>query len=154
MPPRKSAASSRSAARQVNLDLPADVAEWLAAQPGGGAALIEHLIRERMQGPEVWSRRLLGAFSSALREAEPALLRHLARELWAGGPAHESAPAAPAPPSPEALRSVQDLEAVDPQVAQRAAALARYPQLIDAVARGLVTIDRAEAMAEEADSRS
>lgn len=45
------------------------------------------------------------------------------------------------------------LDHLDPAVAARAVALARYPQLVDAVARELVSIDRAEAMALEADQR-
>lgn len=41
----------------------------------------------------------------------------------------------------------------DPALAGRLRALARYPQLIQAVTADLVTIERAEAMAVEADNR-
>ena len=41
----------------------------------------------------------------------------------------------------------------DPELLGRLRALARYPQLIGAVTSELVTIERAEAMAVEADSR-
>lgn len=62
---------------------------------------------------------------------------------------------APPQPVPQELSAEarQAVESLEPAVRPRAAALARYPQLIDAVTRGYISIDRAEAMAEEADAR-
>lgn len=53
-------------------------------------------------------------------------------------------------PRPVELPSLDHL---DREVARRALQLSRYPQLVEAVARELVSIDRAEAMAAEADQR-
>lgn len=64
---------------------------------------------------------------------------------------------APAPKSEElsgdALRALALTESLEPIVQARLKALIRYPQLVDAVARGYVTVERAEEMAEEADAR-
>ncbi len=62
---------------------------------------------------------------------------------------------APAPElSGEAQRALALAESLEPAVRERLAALIRYPQLVDAVARGYVSVDRAEEMAEEADARN
>ncbi len=62
------------------------------------------------------------------------------------------------PPEPElsgdALRALALTESMAPELRQRVVALIRYPQLVDAVARGYVSVERAEEMAEEADSRA
>lgn len=61
-----------------------------------------------------------------------------------------------APPqelSGDAQRALALAQSLDPQIRDRVAALIRYPQLVDAVARGYVTVERAEEMAEEADAR-
>ena len=65
---------------------------------------------------------------------------------------------APPPKSEElsgdALRALAMTESLEPTVQARLKALIRYPQLVDAVARGYVTVERAEEMAEEADARN
>lgn len=61
-----------------------------------------------------------------------------------------------APPqelSGDAQRALALAESLDPEVKTRLVALIRYPQLIDAVARGYISVTRAEEMAEEADAR-
>ena len=99
--------------KTFSVELPDDVADWLAAQPDRGADLIEGVVREKM------------AFSTE------------------------------APPLPPSIQEgLEELRARDPEAATRADALKRYPQLVEALARGLISIDRAEAMAVEADSRS
>lgn len=125
--------------RTVKLSLPSEVADWLSSQPGGGEGLVEQLVRERMAGREALTHRLVSLLSPAVRE----LAGRLAQDLWG-----------PQAPSAEAVAALRELEKVDPSLLERASKLARYPQLIEAVARGLVTIDRAEAMAEEADARA
>lgn len=95
------AQGERGFMKLVKLKLPPEVADWLAAQPGGGAEFVTEMVRQRMP-----------------RSVELPSLSHLPSD-----------------------------------VAERALKLARYPQLVEAVARELVTIDRAEAMALEADDR-
>ena len=56
--------------------------------------------------------------------------------------------------SGDALRALALTESLEPAVRARLTALIRYPQLIDAVARGYVTVERAEEMAQEADTRN
>lgn len=62
-----------------------------------------------------------------------------------------------APPAQElsgdAQRALALAQSLEPHIRERVAALIRYPQLVDAVARGYVTVARAEEMAEEADAR-
>lgn len=63
---------------------------------------------------------------------------------------------APPPPqelSGEAKRALALAESLEPAVRERLLAIIRYPQLVDAVARGYVSVERAEEMAEEADAR-
>jgi len=56
--------------------------------------------------------------------------------------------------SGEALRALAMTESMEPAVRARLTALIRYPQLVDAVVRGYVSVERAEEMAEEADARN
>lgn len=95
--------------KKLTLSLDPDVADWLSAQPEGGAGWITALVRQQMAPPK----------------AAPQL----------------------------SAETRQALQALEPGVCARAEALARYPQLIDAFLRGYVSIERAEAMAEEADAR-
>lgn len=63
-------------------------------------------------------------------------------------------PPAPQELSGDAKRALALCENLEPAVRERVIALIRYPQLMDAVARGYVSVDRAEEMAEEADARA
>ncbi len=45
------------------------------------------------------------------------------------------------------------VQQAEPELQSRLRTLGRYPQLVEAVTRGLVTIERAEEMAQEADQR-
>ncbi len=55
--------------------------------------------------------------------------------------------------SGDARRALALAQSLDPQIRERVSALIRYPQMIDAVARGYISVERAEEMAEEADAR-
>ncbi|MBX3170224.1 MAG: hypothetical protein KF760_22655 [Candidatus Eremiobacteraeota bacterium] len=99
--------------KEITFKLEAEVADWLAAQPEGGAAWITRLVREQLK-----------------TQAPP-----------------------PEELSGEARRALALAESLEPAVRQRLQALIRYPQLVDAVARGYVSVERAEEMAEEADAR-
>lgn len=62
--------------------------------------------------------------------------------------------APPAELSGDAQRALALAQTLDASIRDRVSALIRYPQLVDAVARGYVSVKRAEEMAEEADARS
>lgn len=55
--------------------------------------------------------------------------------------------------SGDAKRALALAETLDPAIRERVAALIRYPQMVDAVARGYISVERAEEMAAEADAR-
>lgn len=101
--------------KKVIFQLDPEVADWLAAQPEGGAAWLAERVREQ------------------LKKAAPPVEQEL---------------------SGDAKRAIALCQELEPAVRERAMALVRYPQLLDAVARGYVTIERAEQMAEEADARA
>ena len=64
--------------------------------------------------------------------------------------------ATPPPPqelSGDAQRALALAESLEPKLRERVAALIRYPQMVDAVARGYISVERAEEMAAEADAR-
>lgn len=76
--------------------------------------------------------------------------------LWISGLVREQLNQKQAPPaelSGDAQRALALAQTLEPAVRDRVAALIRYPQLVDAVARGYVSVERAEEMAEEADAR-
>jgi len=101
--------------KDLTLKLDPEVADWLKAQPEGGAAWVTELVREQLQ-----------------KQAPPPKSEEL---------------------SGDALRALALTEGMDPAVQARLKVLIRYPQLVDAVARGYVSVERAEEMAEEADAR-
>ena len=130
---------------KVELELSEKVAAWLAEQPEGGSTLVDALLKERIAGAKPWKQKALKRVTEVLREAKLEIVEQLAQEFWE--------PEQPPEASPETLQQIKELEERDPDVGQRARALVRYPQLIDAVFRGLVPIERAEMMAQEADAR-
>ncbi|MBS2036366.1 hypothetical protein JST97_15355 [bacterium] len=101
--------------KKVTFQLDPEVAEWLGAQPQGGALWLSELVRAQ------------------LKKAQPPAQTEL---------------------SGDAKRALALCESLDPAIRERVVALIRYPQLMDAVARGYVTVERAEEMAEEADARA
>lgn len=101
--------------KKVTFQLQTEVADWLAAQPEGGAPWLHERVREQLK---------------------------------------KAAPAAQPELSGDAKRAIAMCQELEPAVRERAMALLRYPQLLDAVARGYVSIERAEEMAEEADARA
>jgi hypothetical protein len=108
-------AKGRLMKKKVTFQLEPEIADWLAAQPGGGEAWLSELVRKQLK------------------------------------PAH---PPAEQELSGDAKRAIALCENLEPGIRQRVLALVRYPQLIDAVARGYVSVERAEEMAEEADARA
>lgn len=153
---RKSDAAMEGDALQ--LTVPADVAAWLRQRPEGPAAFVEAAVRQAMQGGQ--EARIAAALREVLQEhhrrQDVELAGTLARTVSSllAGPS-PSGPAAPppVPPGPDCQPLLDQIKARDPQAAARAARLTRYPQLVEAVARELVSIERAESMAEEADAR-
>ena len=131
--------------KAIKLALAADVSEWLAAQPDGGVSFIEGAVREQSKALAL-EARIRTAVASACQDLERALVQ----KLCAGEPPVKKEANAVSPETREALKTI---ERRDKAEAHRAAALIRYPQLVDAVARELVSIDRAESMALEADAR-
>lgn len=131
---------------KVELQLSEEVAGWLAQQPEGGSKLVETLVKQRMAGPKPWGQKALKRVAEVLREAKLEIVEQLTQEFW------EEAEAAPTV-SAETEQQLKELAARDADLGARAKALVRYPQLIDAVFRELVSIERAEMMAEEADAR-
>ncbi len=85
---------------------------------------------------------------AALPEGGAAWISELVREQL-----KKAAPPPPQQLSGDAQRALALAVSLDPKIRQRVAALIRYPQLVDAVARGYVSVERAEEMAEEADAR-
>ena len=99
--------------KEMTFKFEAEVADWLAAQPEGGAAWIAARVREKLPAPVALPGELSG----------------------------------------DAKRALALAETLDPSIRERVKALIRYPQMVDAVARGYVSVERAEQMAEEADAR-
>lgn len=83
--------------------------------------------------PEGGAAWLTGLVRQQLQQAEPPVEQEL---------------------SGDAKRALALCEHLEPGIRERVVALVRYPQLMDAVARGYVSVERAEEMAEEADARA
>jgi hypothetical protein len=140
------------------LNVSEEVATWLVSRPQGPAAWVESQVRQAMQGggSTAPAGDVRAAVLAVLREQEAALAAAVAARVngSAAPPVSTAAPAAPPEPPPDACTELlAQIEGRDPAAARRAAALTRYPQLVEAVARDLVSIARAEEMAQEADSR-
>ena len=97
--------------KEMTFQFDAEVADWLAAQPEGGAAWIAARVREKLPAP-------------------------VSAEL-----------------SGDAKRALALAETLDASIRERVKGLIRYPQMVDAVARGYISVERAEEMAAEADAR-
>ncbi|MHB2020689.1 MAG: hypothetical protein ACYCW6_27440 [Candidatus Xenobia bacterium] len=150
--------------KKISLSVPDDVAEWLKAQPDGGGACVTDAVRRRKAGREALEANVGSILAEAGKRLADTLWEPLAEPSAASPVKAPSASSAPgdgrkaanqaAAANAEVQAALKILEARDPAIARRAEALSRYPQLVDVVARGLITIDRAEEMAEEADARA
>jgi hypothetical protein len=157
---KKRPPSAASGPATLTMELPEEIIDWLYSRPEGPASFVQAAVRQVMQhDPHSVVTEAIREFNR-VHEAE--LARGIVASLTQGGTS-SPAPATPAAtasqpqspaPSDECQILLQQIEARDPDAARRAAALTRYPQLVEAVARDLVSIVRAEEMAAEADSRS
>lgn len=129
-----------SGKRKVTLQLSPEVADWIESLP---PERLDATFRQMMENPEAKAQRILKALEPALARVQMQLAQDIARGLSGPRPTPTLAPAL-----------LEALQQLPPEQAARAQALARYPQLVEAVAKGMVPIERAEEMAREADSRS
>lgn len=140
---------------------------WVKSRPEGVDACIEAALKKAMDTPR--PDQVAATIAQVLRAQESQLTAALVaavvgQSAGSGSVAPtvdpNASPWAPKPPPPPPVVNadteamLRQIEGRDPAVGKRAAALVRYPQLVEAVAKDLVSIERAEEMASEADART